>query len=226
MKALQILMKLKPMNELNQICPLTHRIVSKANYKTRSFLSDTDGVKRFVDLLGTKERRMLLDELDARRELIVPIVDSTESSTSEQLPPSFTQLRQIATHQALPFIGFGFLDNFIMILAGEYIDTTIGVTLGISTMAAAGLGNAVSDVAGIGSAWYVESISSQIGIEYPKITPAQSDMVRTRWTVQLGRCIGIVIGCILGMCPLWFYKKEEKNTDGSKEESNTSNNKK
>ena len=29
---------------------------------------------------------------------------------------------------------FGFLDNFIMIVAGEYIDITLGATLGISTM--------------------------------------------------------------------------------------------
>lgn len=56
---------------------------------------------------------------------------------------------------ALPFIGFGFFDNLIMITAvslhytmfvlfvklnecslqGEYIDSTIGITLGISTMA-------------------------------------------------------------------------------------------
>ena len=35
---------------------------------------------------------------------------------------------------------------------GEYIDTTIGVTLGISTMAAAGIGNMISDLAGLGLA--------------------------------------------------------------------------
>ena len=33
---------------------------------------------------------------------------------------------------------------------GEYIDMTIGVILGISTMAAAALGNLVSDLAGLG----------------------------------------------------------------------------
>jgi hypothetical protein len=43
-------------------------------------------------------------------------------------------------------LGFGFLDNFIMIVAGEYIDLTLGVTLGISTMAAAALGKSVSAV--------------------------------------------------------------------------------
>lgn len=50
----------------------------------------------------------------------------------------------------IPFIGFGILDNGIMIVAGEYIDSTLGVMLGISTMAAAGFGNIISDIAGVG----------------------------------------------------------------------------
>lgn len=33
---------------------------------------------------------------------------------------------------------------------GEYIDITIGVTLGISTMAAAAFGNLISDLSGLG----------------------------------------------------------------------------
>lgn len=36
-----------------------------------------------------------------------------------------------------------------MILAGDMIDTSLGVTLGISTMCAAAIGNIVSDVAGV-----------------------------------------------------------------------------
>jgi hypothetical protein len=39
---------------------------------------------------------------------------------------------------ALPFIGFGFLDNFTMIIAGDYIEHSIGIVMTISTMAAAG----------------------------------------------------------------------------------------
>lgn len=31
--------------------------------------------------------------------------------------PTAAQLRMIAIHNALPFVGFGFLDNFIMIVA-------------------------------------------------------------------------------------------------------------
>ena len=39
-------------------------------------------------------------------------------------------------------LGFGFMDNIIMIQAGDYIDTTFGAVLGISTLTAAGFGNA------------------------------------------------------------------------------------
>jgi Transmembrane protein 65 len=41
---------------------------------------------------------------------------------------------------ALPFVGFGFLDNFTMIIAGDYIEHTLGIFMSISTMAAAALG--------------------------------------------------------------------------------------
>ena len=38
-----------------------------------------------------------------------------------------------------------------------------GMKLGISTMAAAALGNTISDMLGIGSAWYVESFADRLG---------------------------------------------------------------
>ena len=63
-------------------------------------------------------------------ELIVQ-VDSRQSRSDKPTPG---ELRQLAYHNSLPFIGFGFLDNFIMIVAGEYIDLTLGMKLGISTM--------------------------------------------------------------------------------------------
>lgn len=45
---------------------------------------------------------------------------------------------------SIPFIGFGFLDNFFMIIAGDYIESSIGVYMCLSTMAAAALGNTIS----------------------------------------------------------------------------------
>ena len=71
-------------------------------------------------------------------------------------------------------------------------------------MAAAGLGNALSDVAGIGSAWYVEKLAAQVGIRHPNLSKAQIAMTSTKMTTQLGRMVGIVIGCLIGMCPLLF----------------------
>ena len=41
-------------------------------------------------------------------------------------------------------------------MAGEEIDATFGVKFGLSTLASAGLGNLVSDVAGIGFAEQIE----------------------------------------------------------------------
>ncbi len=48
----------------------------------------------------------------------------------------------------------GMLISVLSQLQGEYIDMTVGVTLGISTMAAAACGNLISDLFGLGYAHY------------------------------------------------------------------------
>lgn len=49
------------------------------------------------------------------------------ASTAEEAvvveEPSFDALKVIALAQAIPFIGFGFMDNSILIVAGDAIDT-------------------------------------------------------------------------------------------------------
>lgn len=59
------------------------------------------------------------------------------------------QLRALAGRTMVPFMGFGFTDNCLMVLSGDFIDGTIGVALGISTLAAAALGNAFSNSMGM-----------------------------------------------------------------------------
>lgn len=73
------------------------------------------------------------------------------------------------------------------LLQGDYIDTTIGTGLGISTMAAAALGNTISDLAGIGSAWYVENIAVKIGIKAPELSPEQLEGMAARWSANVVR---------------------------------------
>lgn len=88
------------------------------------------GVNNFIALLGPYEKKQLHDALSrSLKEITIPETDGSESNKSS---PTVTQLRLVFIHQMLPFVGFGFLDNLIMILAGEYLDVTIGVTLGIS----------------------------------------------------------------------------------------------
>ncbi|GLV41915.1 uncharacterized protein CBL_00377 [Carabus blaptoides fortunei] len=109
-------------------------------------------------------------------------------------PPNTKELVGIATANSIPFIGFGFLDNFIMLIAGDYIDLYLGSYLCISTMAAAALGNTFSDVMGIGSAYYVERFANYIGYQPPKLTPIQLDMPVSRHFANLGRVIGVTVG--------------------------------
>ncbi|GLH15583.1 Uncharacterized protein GBIM_20006 [Gryllus bimaculatus] len=118
-------------------------------------------------------------------------------STAAIVPPPTThELWRVGLHNALPFIGFGFLDNFFMILFGDTIEMTVGTMMVLSTMAAAALGNTISDVLGIGSAWYVERMACR------------------------GRVAGVVIGCLLGMTPLLFLgnssEKEKKEVQEKK----------
>jgi len=126
-------------------------------------------------------------------------------------PPSKRQLLLAGFSNAVPFVGFGFLDNAIMIVAGEYIDHSLGCALGISTMAAAAIGNMISDVAGIGLAGYVEGLAARFGVEEPHLNAHQLTMGVTKLTIHSGRAIGIIIGCILGMFPLFFINNDDHN---------------
>ena len=76
--------------------------------------------------------------------------DAAAAAAASDAPaPTAEQLRNLGLKIGIPFVGFGFLDNAIMICAGDTIDAAFGATLGLSALAAAGLGNLVSDVVGI-----------------------------------------------------------------------------
>lgn len=77
-------------------------------------------------------------------------------------------------------------------------------------MAAAALGNTISDILGIGSAFYVERLANRIGYSPPKLSPIQMEMSCSRNSANIGRVLGVTLGCILGMCPLLFLNKKQK----------------
>ncbi|XP_037807487.1 uncharacterized protein LOC119600955 [Lucilia sericata] len=132
--------------------------------------------------------------------------------------PSSSDLWKIFFVNAVPFVGFGFLDNFTMIIAGDYIEHIFGTFMCISTMAAAGLGNTISDVLGIGSAYYVERGCEYLGLKPPDLTPIQMEMKSSRRAANYGRIIGITVGCLVGMFPLLFMDRKAIEDERKEEE--------
>ena len=59
--------------------------------------------------------------------------------------PTATQLRNHFVKAAVPMIGFGLMDQTVMLQAGNAIDCTIGVTFSLSTLTAAAFGQVCSD---------------------------------------------------------------------------------
>ncbi|CAJ1944373.1 unnamed protein product [Cylindrotheca closterium] len=101
-------------------------------------------------------------------------------------------------------VGFGFMDNLVMITAGDFIDATFGVAFGLSTLAAAGFGQCCSDVVGVTSGGIVDATVSKLGLPTHSLSPDQLDLgISRRWST-LGACSGVLVGCLLGMSCLFF----------------------
>jgi signal transduction protein with GAF and PtsI domain len=99
-----------------------------------------------------------------------------------------------------------------MIFFGDQIDRTLGVTLGVSTLAAAGMGNMIADVMGIGLGGVVARFANRLGLPTATLTLEQTNLRSVRWARQVGCTIGVMIGCFIGMFPLlWMdHRATEK----------------
>lgn len=154
-------------------------------------------------LLSQQEFRQMIRSAGGGRWHVKSAVDNTIES-QQKTRPSAKQLRQLMVCTALPFVGFGFIDNFIMLTAGDWIEGGLGSTLHLSTLAAAALGNTVSDVAGLGLGGIIENVSSRFGLPPPQLSTDQYNLPITRISALVGSTTGITVGCILGMIPLVF----------------------
>jgi len=119
--------------------------------------------------------------------------------------PTTSQLSRTALASGIPFVGFGFVDNAIMLTAGNEIEASLGAALGLSTLAAAGLGNLISDVAGLGLADTIEvQARRRFGVKEPALRKDQVRLPSTRAARAAGASLGVTVGCLLGMVPLLF----------------------
>lgn len=132
---------------------------------------------------------------------------STNTKT-EVVKPTIQQLRIVAFRAAIPMVGFGFMDNLVMITAGDAIDAHFGHTLAISTMAAAGYGQCCSDVAGITCGGIVDATVTKLRLPTHGLSQSQLDLRITRMYSTLGACTGVLVGCLLGMSVLLFMDTE------------------
>ena len=107
---------------------------------------------------------------------------------------------------------FGFIDNFVMIIAGEYIDATIAKTFGYSTMTAAGLGNMISDMGGEEAGSAIDTAIEKMGLDIEDVTDEQIEAAPggMRFMDKRAGTFGVAIGCLIGMFPLAFMEEEKK----------------
>ncbi|WBY57126.1 TMEM65 domain-containing protein [Plasmodium yoelii yoelii] len=170
------------------------------------------------DKTSYKKNNYLSKEFDSNN-------DEKTSHDKAEMNIKKHDLLLVALSGCIPFICFGFVDNAFMIISGDLFDSTFCVFLGLSTMAAAGLGNLTSDVLGIFIGGYIEKMIVCIGYPRINLTNKQLKMNITRKYYYLGSAVGIAIGCILGMLPLLFIdskkleeKKNKRKQNKKKEE--------
>jgi len=131
-------------------------------------------------------------------------VETAEEVTGETAPPQTKEfLKYILKASAGRFM-FGFIDNFIMVCVGGLIDTYLAQQLGIQALAAAGIGNGISDaVADKGESTLINMLGA-IGLDPDEI--AAEKMKNAPWWMKFLNNnyspIAIFIGCMVGMFPL------------------------
>ena len=118
-------------------------------------------------------------------------------------------------------VGFGFMDNMVMIQAGDLIDSTLGVTLGISTLTAAAFGQIFSDVSGVCFGGTVETAARKLGLPVTTVTPAQASLRSVKRFSLMAQVVGITMGCLLGMSSLLFMDLDKKDRLRRQAEMNT-----
>eukprot|EP00929_Paragymnodinium_shiwhaense_P108603 TRINITY_DN74917_c0_g1_i1.p1 TRINITY_DN74917_c0_g1~~TRINITY_DN74917_c0_g1_i1.p1 ORF type:complete len:362 (+),score=55.00 TRINITY_DN74917_c0_g1_i1:103-1188(+) len=135
---------------------------------------------------------------------------STDADASPPPEPNLMQKKAIFIAAAVPMMGFGIMDNTVMILAGDFIDQTIGVKLGLATMVAAACGQVCSDFAGVCFGGVIDTAAAKMGLPVPDVTRAQWQMTSVKRVTTAGAACGVVFGCCLGMIPLLFMDLSAK----------------
>lgn len=163
--------------------------------------TDQDGLLSHDQLRGLLTSRFRLRP-------VASINPAASLSSRALAPPTRRQLRLVMVGSAIPFVGFGLVDNLILLVAGDAIETHFHASYAMSMLCAAALGNTVADVVGLSLGGVIESMARRLGIPDPMLSKAQANMSVTLWCNFLASAGGITLGCLIGMIPLFFMNHD------------------
>ncbi|RLN53159.1 hypothetical protein BBJ28_00003442 [Nothophytophthora sp. Chile5] len=230
--------KPKPKSTVDALVERFHALSKAQRYNVitrvaRKHTQEIDRALRTADtdrdgLLSHDQLRSLLSSRFRLR--AVPSNHAASPLSSRALaPPTRRQLKLVMIGSAIPFVGFGLVDNLILLVAGDAIETHFHASYAMSMLCAAALGNTVADVVGLSLGGIIESMARRMGIPDPMLSKAQANMAVTHWCNFFASAGGITAGCLLGMTPLFFmnhadYEEEDqKPTKTSGEEAGQAN---
>lgn len=179
--------------------------------KSHKFINQLSSeVKRHIGLgRAIQELRREFKKADRNSDGVLTVEEFTTWATTklekmgDRIPPSRMQLLYTFVRQIPPFVGFGFVDNSLMILSGDAINSFLAY-FGISMMAAAALGNSFSDALGGVLHGVIERCANALGLPDPHLTNYQRKDRTVQITKTAGSVVGMLAGCFLGMFPLLF----------------------
>lgn len=163
-----------------------------------------------TSLILTKQQRHKKSTMIVDGRPVIETKTKTRKSTIEQL--SSDQIRSIFLSAAIPMVGFGFMDNFVMITAGQAIDNTLGIRFGLATMTAAAMGQVISDVSGV---MFGDTLGRLFNISSAQLTTSQKKLKLVSRTRLLGAVIGVTVGCCLGAVALYLVPDRDADDTGS-----------
>ena len=152
------------------------------------------------------------EEAIAAAEDSATALEKAAASAETTIPhPTNRQLRVHCLWEAVPMFTFGFMEQSVMIYAGNAIDCTIGVWFGLSTLTAAAFGNMISNFVGLATGGTVERLAMSVGLPSPGLTEAQRSLKVVHRVGFAGTLAGAMLGCALGMIHLFFIDTDKSS---------------
>jgi hypothetical protein len=182
-------------------------LISKAPRLVR--VSSCTILKREVNVnRALKSPRRVAQTQTSQQNSTIAMASIFQKSSAETL--SWTQIQSVLMTAAIPMVGFGFMDNFVMIQAGGYIDSTLGVQFGLATLTAAAMGQVVSDVSGVLFGGSLARLLSPF-IKQVEMSALQQKLPAVARLRLAGAVGGVIVGCLLGASSLYFVLDDDSS---------------